>query len=150
MTVPQITGERGECPRGGGLDGARADAEHRGDIRLGQAEVVAEHQHLAAAAGQPGQGGEHLAAVLGQDDLALGGCQRVVWLRGAVDYRDPARDGAAALHGPAAVQHGGADVGQRGLGVVRVPAHAVQAGVDVLDHVLGGGQVADHEQGEAD
>jgi hypothetical protein len=99
---------------------------------------------------QPGQGGEHLAAVLGQDDLALGGGQRhrLVAERGAVQHPGPARDHAAAAHRPAAIEHGGPDIGQRGLDVA--PARTVQAGVDVLDHVLGGGQVPDQEEGEAD
>jgi hypothetical protein len=71
-TLAAATTGISQAPGGGGLDGAGADAQHGRDLRLGQAEVGAQHQDLTAAARQPGQRGQHLPAVFGENDLVLG------------------------------------------------------------------------------
>jgi len=55
-----------------------------------------------------------------------------------------------AMHRPAAVEHGGADVGQDRIGGRYLAPPLVQAGVHVLHDVFGGGQVPDHEHRQPD
>ena len=98
-------------------------------------------------AGQAGQRGQHLAAIFGQHDLALGALRG--WLV-PVRRTDAAGDGAAAQYRPAAVEHRRADVGQHRVRRGDLAPARVQAGVHVLHDVFGGGQVPHHEQGEPD
>jgi hypothetical protein len=76
----------------------------------------------------------------------------LVSVRAAALCRIPAR--RAMPRRPSTDRHPfstrGADVGQDLVGRGDVAPARVQAGVDVLHHVLGSGQVPDHEQGQPD
>ena len=91
-------------------------AEHRGDLGFRQPQPVAEHQHLAAPPGQPGQGGQHLPAVLGQQHLTLRRPLSDVRGRGVARAPEAPRDGPAAQRAAAPVEHRGPDVGERAAG----------------------------------
>lgn len=134
---------------GGGLDGAGTDAEYRRDLCLGQAEVVAQHEDLVTSARQPGQGSQHLTAILGQDDLALGRGERLVSSHCALQHPGPAGDDLSVEYRPATVEHGDSNVRQRSFGRGPAPP-GMQVGVNVLHDVLGGGQVPYHKQSQPD
>ncbi len=149
MTPPQCAGQRAEAPGRGGLHRAGRDAEHRRDLGLAQAEVVAQDEHLPAAAWQRGERGEHLPAALGLDHFVLGGLVRQIRHRGS-GAAETAQHSAAAHGCPAPVEHAGAHVGQLIAAWPRPVPPGVQRGEHVLDGVLGRRPVPDQHHRKPD
>jgi hypothetical protein len=92
---------------------AAADAHRRGDLALGQARVIAEHDRLALPDGQAGQRGPG-GGLLQQTRALVPGAWRIR----QCPPRTVAGDGPVPQHGPGPVHHGLAQVSQ---GPVLVP-----------------------------
>ena len=84
--------------------------------------------------------------LLTEQDVVIGGGGAA----GQYWYRSPPVPGLGPQLGPAAVQHAGADVLERPVGLGQVIPAAVQADEGLLDNVLGGRSAAEHRHGEAD
>lgn len=100
---------------------------------------------LALAVGQGPKRGQHLPVLLPDKRGELGG-------RGVGDglAGTPLGPEPAAQLVPAAVDRRGPQVGRRLAGVGQVSPSPVEAGERLLDDVLGGGPVAEHDQGQPD
>jgi hypothetical protein len=103
-------------------------------------------EHLPLPGGQPPDRGQHLAVLLADQRQGLGGFAGRIRGR-RIQAAVPA---AAAQRRPAVVDHAGPRVAQR-LGGVReaVPA-PVEPAERLLHRVLGGGPVAEHDDGQPD
>jgi hypothetical protein len=113
------------------LHGSLRDAHGGGDLAFGQVKPVAQHDRLASARGQGGQGGQQFPVVLAQqNDVLRGG------LVPAGRCPQP-RHAQVPAPVPGEVAHAGPDVADRGL---RVPQRTLlldQPGERLLGDVLG-------------
>src|SRR4051794_23981441 len=123
--------ERLERPAGGRLNGTLRDARGLRDFGLAQPTVVTQHQHLALAGRQLRQRADHRLVLAGEHREAFGG-PRVHRVRRHV----LAGGLAAAQHAARPVDHGGAQVADRGRGVPEPAPVAMQAGEGLLDDVF--------------
>ena len=122
----------------------------RGDLRFGQVQVEAEHQHLTLPRGQlPERPQDRAALFRGQHSGFRGnhGERRVRQPGGGRHGRGPA---VTAQLRAAAVQHRRPHIGQRLAGIGQLLPAPVQAGERLLHDVLGRLPLAEHEIGQPD
>jgi hypothetical protein len=103
-----------------------------------------EAQHLALTAGERAQGLGEFTAV-GERGHAVGAYPRGSCRQARCVL---AGDGAAPVDRPAGVEHAGPGVGEAALWLVQPGRAPVQAFENVLDDILGCGEVAHHDQRE--
>ena len=137
---PHDVAEFRHRPAGGGLDGALGQPGGLGDLGLGQTAVVPQHQHFSLPGCQVAERGDHRLMLGGQHRQRLGG-PRGARVRRNVRPRGP----PAAQHRPRPVDHGRAQVADRGVPVPQPAPVPVEPGERLLHDVLGAGHVV-HQQ----